>query len=106
MTEPTVIDGDVNDPTGALAHARGCIDFVQQLIGQADVCAANLEGLGVGAQAVGEIRGLGEDAAAFLTAAEQACTEFERHAATQADLAANTDLAGTTAGTYLDGARA
>ena len=101
----TVIDGDVHDPFGAHTHAIACATWVTDIGEHAEVCANNLAAMGVGAVAVGEIRGMQDDAATFLAAAEGAAGVFRQHQASANAIAENDDLQHTADDTYLDRSR-
>lgn len=101
----TVINGDVHDPFGAGAFVASAATFITDLGQQAEVCANNMAALGLGANAVAEIRGMQDDAAPFLGTADSAGAKFREHQMAADNIAADEDTSGTVKDTYLDRGR-
>ncbi|WP_219414159.1 hypothetical protein [Pseudonocardia nigra] len=106
MSTPAEINGDVSSPLDALAFATSCLDLNAAIMNELDAMANNLEGEGVGAACIQIVRDAWAAGDQFGTAAAGARDEYARHVATQAEIAGDTELRDTVAGTYLDAARA
>ena len=106
MTQANVIDGDINDPTGAKRFTDANAATLRAIADQCELMIARSRGGKLGNDAVRELELIRADILACVGTIDQATAEFAKHVVLQANIGAHDDLGKTVQGTYADAARA
>lgn len=98
----SLINPDINDPTGARRFTASKTATLRDVAEQYERMIAAARGGKLGDAAIGELVGIQVALLRVAGTVEQATSEFDKDVALQREIGADDDLKGTVAGTYTD----
>jgi hypothetical protein len=106
MPESTVIDADINDPTGARRFTVANSTTLRDIADQYQEMAGRARAGKLGPKAIAEIEGMRGDITNAADKVDRVTGVFTRHANAQSNLGSDEDLQDVATGTYTDRNRA